>query len=311
MKKSKLIVYLILLTLILALRAAAQNTDSLLNTLNSSMKFNKVEATFKSPRLVLSQSTETQKKHDLDLVITHRFGDIGGNFGSSHTLYGLDVATDLYIGFDYGITNNLTVGIGRSKHDELYNLFIKHKILQQTNDGIPLNITLLLQGAVATRTPFANEFISFNHRTSYLIQPIISRKFSERLSLQAIPSYLIRYMTTDILDSKNLFTIGFAGRFKITKRLSFIVDYTLINGLSRPTRLSVAQYNPLGVGLEIETGGHVFSLNFINAEYINENNFLTDTKKSWKNGGVRFGFSISRNFSLFKSKNPDIKSTIY
>jgi hypothetical protein len=122
---------------------------------------------------------------------------------------------------------------------------------------------------------------------------------------------LLRKNTTESRDPESLFSIGFAGRAKITKRLSFVADYTLVNGINRPTDLTQKFYNPLGVGLEIETGGHVFSLNFMNSEYITENSFIADTQKSWKHGGVRFGFTISRNFTLFKSKDKDIQSKIY
>ena len=126
-----------------------------------------------------------------------------------------------------------------------------------------------------------------------------------------MPALLVRSVTGDVNDPENLFTLGIAGRIKLTKRLSFVADYTMVNGLSRPNDLTLKYYNPLGIGLEIETGGHIFSLNFMNAEYIIENNFISNTQKSWGKGGVRFGFTISRNFSLFKSKNPDTKSTIY
>ncbi|MFD0939907.1 DUF5777 family beta-barrel protein [Pedobacter boryungensis] len=313
MNKPKLFIYLFLILIVIALRASAQQADSLLNTLGSTSKFNKVEATFKSTHVVLSHSTETQKKHDLDLRIRHHFGDIGGQFGSAHTLYGLDVATDLFIGLDYGITDKLTIGFGRSKHDELYDLYVKQKLLQQKSDGgMPINLTFLAQIGLVAREPFAtNEFDNYSDRLTYLIQPIFSRKFSSRLSLQAMPTLLIRSVTTGPDDPKNLFSLGFAGRIKLTKRLSFVADYTLVNGLSRPKDLPIVFYNPLGVGLEIETGGHIFSLNFMNSEYIVENNYIGNTRKSWTDGGVRFGFTISRNFSLFKNKNPDTKSTIY
>src|SRR4051812_2926752 len=117
MKKSKLLVYLFLIIIFAALRTSAQTTDSLLNSLNDN-KSNHIGSTFKATHIVLSHSTETQKKHDLDFMIRHRFGDIGGEFGGAHTLFGLDIAPDLYIGLDYGITDNFTIGIGRSKHDE-------------------------------------------------------------------------------------------------------------------------------------------------------------------------------------------------
>jgi hypothetical protein len=293
----------------------AQSADSLLKSMTDTVKVRSIDPTFKSTHIVLSHSTETEKKHDLDLRIRHHFGDIGGEFGGAHTLYGLDVATDLFIGLDYGITDKLTVSIGRSKHDELFNGYLKYKLLEQgggKNGNIPLNITVLGQMGWIAREPFTTtEFASYSDRFSYLLQPIFSRKFSKRLSLQVAPSVLFRKNVEDVRDPENLFSVGFAGRFKLTKRLSFIADYTLVNGLNRPEDLTQQYYNPLGVGVEIETGGHVFSLNFMNSEYISENSFIPNTKKSWKHGGVRFGFTISRNFTLFKSKNKDIQSKIY
>ncbi|RYD77605.1 MAG: hypothetical protein EOP55_08940 [Sphingobacteriales bacterium] len=295
--------------------AYAQSADSLMKSLTDTAKVRSINATFKSIHIVLSHSTETEKKHDLDLRIRHHFGDIGGEFGGAHTLYGLDVATDLFIGLDYGITDKLTVSIGRSKHDELFNGYLKYKLIEQgggKNGNNPLNITILGQMGWVARAPFTNtEFSDYANRFSYFLQPIFSRRFSQRLSLQVAPAVLFRKNVVDPRDPENLLSVGFAGRFKLTKRLSFIADYTLINGLNRPTDLSQQYYNPLGIGLEIETGGHVFSLNFMNSEYISENSFIADTQKSWKHGGVRFGFTISRNFTLFKSKNKDIQTKIY
>ncbi|MDN3585059.1 DUF5777 family beta-barrel protein [Pedobacter aquatilis] len=306
---------IILVFLVLSTALFGQSADSLLKTIADTTTSKKSSSTFKSTRIVLSHSTETQKAHDLDMRIRHHFGDIGGEFGSGHTLYGLDVASDLFIGFDYGITNKLTVSVGRSKHDELYNGFIKYKIAEQNSgsgQNFPLNVTFLAQMAWITRKPFATtEFASYGNRFSYFLQPLISRRVTDRISLQLAPALLLRKNTVEINDPEGLFSLGFAGRIKLTKRLSFVADYTLVNGLNRPKTLVQKFYNPLGVGLEIETGGHVFSLNFMNSEYISENSFIPDTKKSWTNGGVRFGFTISRNFTLYKSKNKNIQSNIY
>lgn len=305
---------LFLVTMMLfATTAYAQETDSLLKSMNVDKKDNRVEATFKSTHVVLSQSTETQKIHDLDLRIRHHFGDIGGEFGGAHTLFGLDGATDLFIGLDYGINDKLTVSIGRSKHNEMFNGFLKYRLLQQkTDESMPVNVTLFGQMGWIARKPNNNlEFTNYANRFSYLIQPIISRKVYNRLSLQIAPTVLFRKNTIEARDPESLFSIGFAGRMKLTNRLSFIADYTLVNGLNRPTDLVQTFYNPFGVGLEIETGGHIFSLNFMNSENILENNFIPSTQKSWTNGGVRFGFTISRNFTLFKSKDKDIQSKIY
>jgi hypothetical protein len=303
------------LVFFLFFKAHAQSADSLLQTMTDSAKIKSLQTTFKSTRIVLSHSTETQKKHDLDMRIRHHFGDIGGEFGSAHTLYGLDVATDLFIGFDYGITDKLTVSIGRSKHDELYNGFVKYRLLTQgdgKNQNIPLNITLLAQMGWIARAPITTtEFTTYANRFTYFLQPIFSRRITPKLSLQLAPSVLLRKNTTEARDPESVFSVGFAGRYKLTKRLSCVADYTLANGINKPTDLTTQFYNSLGVGLEIETGGHIFSLNFMNSEYIAENSFVADTKKSWTKGGVRFGFTISRNFTLFKSKNKDIQSKIY
>jgi hypothetical protein len=304
MKYMKAIKLLLLLSTF-SLTIAAQEADSLLNALSSDEETQTVDAVFKATRVVLSHSTETQKKHDLDLRIRHHFGDIGGRFGSAHTLYGLDLASDLFIGLDYGISDDLTVAVGRSKHDELFNFSGKYRLLKQKNNALsPVNITLFGQVGLIAREPFnESEFVDYSDRVSYFLQAIISRKLSQRLSLQVMPGFLMRKNFTVAEDADNLMVVGFAGRMKLTKRLSFVADYTLVNGLSRPRELATAYYNPLGVGLEIETGGHIFSLNFMNAEYIIENSFLPNTRKSWNDGGVRFGFTISRNFTLFKSKN--------
>ncbi|NRF40726.1 DUF5777 family beta-barrel protein [Pedobacter foliorum] len=307
--------YLLISFSLFTLHAQAQEADSLLKALDSGAVATTVDAAFKSTHVVLSHSSETQKKHDLDLRIRHHFGDIGGRFGSAHTLYGLDVASDLFIGLDYGVSDRFTVAVGRSKQDELYNFSGKYRLLRQkTNESMPINMTLFAQMGWVAREPLSDsEFAKYSDRFSYFFQSIISRKLSSRLSLQVMPALLIRRAPEDTRDPENLFSVGFAGRMKITKRLSFIADYTVVNGLSRPKDLTQAYYNPFGVGLEIETGGHIFSLNFMNSEYIVENNFIPNTKKSWSKGGVRFGFTISRNFTLFKSKNedPDKKSKIY
>ncbi|MBE7175385.1 MAG: hypothetical protein INR69_03230 [Mucilaginibacter polytrichastri] len=292
--------------------AHAQDADSLLNQIDTGKSKTPVEATFKSTRIILSQSVETKKKHDLDFIITHRFGDIGGQFGGSRTLYGLDVASDLFIGFDYGITDRLTIGIGRSRENQLYDGFLKYRLLQQQKGEVPVSVTLFAQRGWITRRPVnGDEFPQYRNRFSDVYQVIIARKFSDILSLEFLPTYMNRSRVTEAEDRNDLFTVGIAGRLKMTKRLSLIADYQIVNGLGRPSTVGGTRfYNPLGVGLEIETGGHVFSLNFMNAGNILENNFLVNTDKSWLKGGVRFGFTISRNFTLFRSRNADNRTTI-
>lgn len=275
-----------------------QNIDSLMRSLGPETN-EPVLSTFKSPKLVLLQTNETQEKQHLTFWIGHRFGDIGGEFGGSHTLFGLDAATDIHKGFDYGITEDLTLGIGRSKFNETYSAQGKYRMLRQLQTGMPVSLTLFGQSSWITRKEFFdNEFPEETDRISHFLQVILARRFSSSLSLMLSPGYLLRPQVEDPLDKENIFVLGIGGRLKLTKRLSLIADFTWVNALDRPGDLGEEHYNPLGIGLEIETGGHVFSLNFQNATYIIENNFIPNTRKSWKDGGVRFGFTISRDFYL-------------
>ena len=290
---------LVIAMIFLACTGYSQDVESMMDSISSNEEF-KTIATFKSPRLVLLQTNETQKAKNLAFWVGHRFGDIGGEFGGSHTLYGLDVATDLYLGFDYGVTDALTIGIGRSKFNETYSALVKYRLLWQ-DESMPVSVTLFGQSAWITRKPFSNnEFDIEGDRISHFFQAIIARKFSSGVSLMFNPGFLLRpeAQLADVEDSDNLLALGFGGRFKIFKRISIIADYTIVNGLSRPDQLTVDYYNPFGVGVEIETGGHVFALNFQNSQYIIANSFIPNTTKSWSDGGVRFGFMISRNFNL-------------
>src|SRR4051812_5869507 len=87
--------------------------DSLFNTMN---KNDKTEAAiiFESPRLILSQTTETVRRKNLNFMIIHRFGDFAGKQGGGQYFFGLDAIADVYIGLQYGLTDNLNIQIGRS-----------------------------------------------------------------------------------------------------------------------------------------------------------------------------------------------------
>lgn len=276
-----------------------QELDSIMQGLDSGRENQPIISTFKSPKLVLLQTNETHTKKNLTFWVSHRFGDIGGDSGGPRTLFGLDAATDIHLGFDYGITDELTVGIGRSRFNETYNLNSKYRLLQQKEVGMPVSVSLFEQTSWITRREFfPAEFDRQGNRVSHFFQVILARKFSPSLSLMVNPGYLIGAHITDLSDKENFFVFSFGGRLRITKSLSLIGDYTLVNGLDRPDNLTPGYTNPLGLGFEIQTGGHVFSLNFQNARFVTENNFIPNTQASWGDGEVRFGFTILRNFYL-------------
>jgi len=277
----------------------------------------KISATFKSTHLINAQSTETIHKKELEFRVDHRFGDIAGGSGGIGNFFGLDQSTDIRIGFDYGLSDNLNIGIARAKGataaTQLYELNAKYRFLEQTTDNsIPLSIAFFgsgtISGVKASDNPEASTaYEDFSDRITYVSQFIIARKFSSIFSFAVIPTYLHRNFTA-FGDQNSLFALGAGGRLKVSKRMAIVADYFLPfrDGAKKEYVENINQqkfYNALGVGLEIETGGHVFHLNFTNATAIQESQFIAETTSSWSKGQYRWGFSISRRFSLGKDKN--------
>ncbi len=281
-----------------------------------------VIATFKSTQIINGHSNETRHRHDLVFIVQHRFGDIAGENGGIKNFFGLDNSSDIQIGFEYGITDRLTAGAGRTKGapngvntylKQLYYLSMKYRLLQQTgNDRMPLSLTLFGNVVVSAMAPQQAStadahFTQFGDRLSYAAQLIIARKFSTRLSFAIQPTYIRRNYVMH-MDMNNLFAIGLGGRIKLTPSVAVLADY--FHPFRKPATEEYYRrekdftfYDALGVGLEIETGGHVFNLSFTNSTAILENQFVPSTSSNWADGGFRWGFSISRVFTLFQQKS--------
>ena len=294
-------ILLIFLSLLLTTIIKAQSLDSLMAIMgNENQVRTPVTATFKTTRVILSHSNETVKKYNMDFRVSHRFGDFAGDNGGSETLYGLDNASDIRIAFEYGVTDRLTAGFGRNKIAQLLDFYLKYKLVEQTTDNsTPVSVTLFTSSGLTPRRVESDIYDVYAHRISYVTQAIIARKFSSNLSVEILPTWLHRNYVSDFRDENDNFAIGIAGRYKFTKRFGIVADYYFVNSDFRQNKTNDTFYNPLGLGIEIETGGHVFSINFANSEGIVENNFILETRSSWLKGGFRFGFNISRMFTLY------------
>ncbi len=283
-------------------QSAAQQTDSLMNSLSADSVPETTIAAFKSSRLILSQTTTMTRKGDLDFKVMHRFGDIAGSDGGSETFWGLDNSTDIYLNLDYGISDRLNVALGRSKFEQLIDLQLKYAALQQVQGKSPVALALLAKAGFTPYEVSTTVFDDFGNRFSYLTQAIISRKFSRNFSLQASPTLLFRNVVAPGGDEETLFALGAAARYKFSKRFGIVADYYHIFSSYRDDNPNVDYASPLGLGLEIETGGHVFTLTFVNARAIVENNFIPNSTAEWSEGQYRFGFTISRMFTLSKKQ---------
>lgn len=295
--------YLTLILAILSLSTFAQ--DDLLDMLNSEETEStpeKIAYTFKATKLINANTIETTKKKTLDFRITHRFGDmqIGEPIGK-HTLWGLDNASNIRFSFDYGLTDNISIGIGRSKTNEHIDMNLKFKFLHQKEKGMPISAAYYTNAAISPVAIIPDD--DFANRWSYVHQLIIASKITRGISLEVLPTLVHRnYVTNDInpengsVDENDLFSLGLGGRFKVSKRVSFVVDYFLTFSEYRTT--SNGFYDPLAIGVEIETGGHVFHINVTNSEGIIENDYIPNTRSNWGDGEYKLGFNISRVFSF-------------
>lgn len=285
----------------------SNSADSLLNAMNATeAQPVKHVAIFAASRLISAQTNETVKKGNLNFLVIHRFGDIAGSQGGGPTFFGLDNSSDIYIGFEYGLTNDLDIHFGRSKFQQQIDLGFKYTLLHQTADeGSPVAISLL---AKAGLKPYKNDgtFMAYSDRFAYVAQAIIGHKFSDKFSVQVSPTFIRNNTALPYLPGNEnfFFALGAAARLKLTKRMGIVVDYAHPFSTFRKNSPAPNQfYDPLGIGFEFETGGHVFTINFSNAKAISETNYLSDARSDWGKGEFRLGFTISRMFDLSSHKD--------
>ncbi|MBK7100673.1 MAG: hypothetical protein IPH63_02550 [Flavobacteriales bacterium] len=260
-------------------------------------------ASFKATRVVNGHSLENTAHGVLDFRIGHRFGFLNGG---ANQFFGLDDAT-IRLGLDYGITDRLMVGVGRSSYQKTVDGFTKYRVLKQCDDGCTMPITLAVVAGSSintTRTvdfwPDTSRQYFFTHRMAYSFQLIVGRKFSERLTLQLNPGVVHRNLVASTNDPNDVIHISGAGRMKLSKRVALNAEYFYV----LPDQLPEACRTSFSLGFDIETGGHVFQLHVTNSTGMFEKAFITETVGNWADGDIHFGFNISRVFTLHTPKEP-------
>ncbi len=281
---------------ILFLAVKAQDS-TLLNMLNDSMQANAkpayVTGTFKGVHVINMQTVEMPARGALNFIIMHRFGKLNDG---AYNFFGLDNAT-IRLGLDYGITNRLSVGIGRSSYLKTFDAYGKYKLLRQTdgNNAMPVTADLLTGITSYTQKYSDKNYLNARYRTAYFTQLLLARKFSNRISLQVVPTWLHYNLVPLTRDKNDVFAVGVGGRIKITKRMSINAEYNFV-----PDNQLVSQerHNSLSLGLDIETGGHVFQLIFTNSQAMTEPQYIGQTTGRWSKGDIFFGFNVSRIFNI-------------
>ncbi len=252
-------------------------------------------ATFKAGRIINGHSIQNTEKGDLLFIIGHRFGTLNSGF---YNFFGLDEA-NTRLGLDYGITDRINAGIGRSTYQKTWDGFLKFKILRQGTGPhtSPFTLSLVLGSDLNTFKDPASEYEkTFTNRLSYVTQLLAARKFGPRFSLQLSPTYIHKNLVPLKIDQNNIFAIGTGARFKLGNRISLNAEHFYL----LPGQSADDYKNSFSLGVDLETGGHVFQLHLTNSRSMIERGFISETSGNWLDGDIHFGFNITRNFGLQK-----------
>jgi len=292
----KIILFIICILGLYPITAMSQDLDELLN--NETIGGKTYEsAAFKATRVINGHSVKQMNARHLDFRISHRFGALNGGV---YEFFGLDQATT-HLSLEYGLTDWLMLGIGRSSLQKTYDGFVMLKLLRQTAGTNDVPIFLSYMGSteiVSTKWADPDRDNKFSSRLTYVHQLLIARKFNKRLSLQLSPTLVHKNLVSKSNDKNDLFALGFSGRYKISKRIAITSEYFYA---FRADDSSYNYPNSFSFGVDIETGGHVFQLLLSNSLAMREGGFIWgENNQDWSDGGIHFGFNISRVFSFKK-----------
>ncbi|MBO6880012.1 MULTISPECIES: DUF5777 family beta-barrel protein [Winogradskyella] len=279
----------IIIMLLACLVSTAQGDDLLSEIDTDSIGDNYATAAFKGLKIVNFESTKLVAKKELTFIVSHRFGSIENGFDS---FFGLDDAVTR-LNFVYGLTDAVNIGVSRSSFQKIYEASAKYRLVRQKENGFPF--TIVAYNSILLNTALEKENLpklEFKDRLGYTVQVLVSKKVSTNLSLEIAPTFFHDNFVAYDEQHNSQYAIGLGGRQKLGKRWSLNLDYGwhLNRADGSPFK------NPLSIGFDLETGGHVFQMHFSNAQAMNTNGFLGQATGDWSDGNIYFGFNLSRVF---------------
>ncbi len=255
-------------------------------------------ATFKGTRLINLHTLEVPGKRTLEFRIAHRFGAFNSG---GYNFWGLDGGASIHLGLEYSYDGRLSFGIGRTSEEKNYDGFLKYRLIRQAEKGSPpVSVTVMSRVFFDSRKdPNAgvngfDRYENLSSRFAYAHSVILARKFTDGISLQVAPVMVHMNQVEALTDENDAFILTAAARVKITQRIALTAEY----GYRLNDYTEATYYDTFGLGVDIETGGHVFQIHVTNSTGILEHQFLTRTNTEWGDGGIRLGFNISRVFSI-------------
>lgn len=296
--KNKLLIVLAITCILSVTTVHAQ--DDLMSMLNQNETpvTDYATATFKSTHIVIGQSIETAPAGNLNFIITHHFGALNTGY---ENLFGLKLAA-IRLGLEYGVTKWLGIAVGINTDKNTWDGSAKFKVFRQCKGAKHMPFTIDIYGNTAIFTtkwsdPTRPNY--FSSRLSYAVQVLIARKFGNSVSLQITPSYVHKNLVQTASDGNDIYTLGGGGRVKLSQRVSINAEY---HHIFPGQVVSTKVYDSFSLGVDIETGGHVFQIFMTNSYGEYEQTYLTDTRGKWRNGDIFLGFNINRMFTIVNHK---------
>ena len=246
-------------------------------------------AIFKGLKVINFESTKLVANKGFSFIVSHRFGTVKDGF---QNLFGLDQAVT-HLNFVYGISENVNISASRSSNQKIYELGSKIRLVKQRKGENPFNI--VVYSSVLANTGLDKDHLpklEFKHRLSYVAQLLVSRKMNSKLSFILSPTFFHDNYISNDYQNNSQYGIGFGGRYKIGKRWSLNTEYGVHLNRSNNSLYN----NPFSIGVDIETGGHVFQLHFTNSQSMNTNGVFGTSTGDWTEGDVYFGFNLARSF---------------
>ena len=246
-------------------------------------------AVFKGLKVINFESTKLVAKKGFNFIVSHRFGTVKNGF---QNLFGLDEAVT-HLNFVYGLSDNINISASRSSNQKIYEVATKFRLVNQQAGKIPFTVVGYTSVLANTSLDTDNlPKLEFKHRLSYVAQLLVSRKMNNNLSLILSPTFFHDNYLTDDFQENSQYGVGFGGRYKLGKRWSLNMEY----GVHLNRSENSLYKNPFSIGVDLETGGHVFQLLFTNSQSMNTNGVFGTSTGEWGESDVYFGFNLARSF---------------
>ncbi len=246
-----------------------------------------IKNVFQGTRFINLHSANVASKNELQMFIQHRFGNINGGF---YEFFGLDEAS-MRLGFEYGLTNNFTVGIGRSTYMKTFDSFLKYRLLTQ-NSTMPLTVTATVAGSFPTiKNVIPDAYSDFSEKASGNVQLHIAKSWKS-IGFQVTPGYIGTGYIPVENSSYSFFTLAAGGSVKLSKKVSVNLEY-----LYR-FEDEIDYVNPLSASIDLDTGGHLFQIIVSNTQQMYDQAIITNPTGDWAEGSLYLGFNLVRGFNF-------------